>query len=85
MYADRPLEPVVPYKSTRGHGHAEHGSGTTMAQQENRIRSGTTPSGGAGKAPSRASRFGTLELETEALTKGRQQLNSDLHRFAPCH
>jgi hypothetical protein len=76
--ADRPLEPVNPKKATVGHGHAEHGWETTLAQQEQRIRTGALPSGATGKPPAQASWFRSPEAEAEALTLGRRKLEADV-------
>lgn len=75
--ADQPLEPVDPDKSQHGHGHADHGHQTTAEQQGDRIRTGITPSGRAGKPVSKVSHFHSPETEAEALGRARRQLKSD--------
>lgn len=78
--ADRPLDPVAsaPNKSTKGHGHAIHGHQTTNAQHENRVKTGTSPTGVSGKPPSQSSRFTSPQAEAEALGRGRRALDADL-------
>lgn len=76
--ADKPLEPTNPKKAKQGHGHDEHGWQTTDAQQEQRIRDGTKPSGQQGRPAEKVSRFDTPEQEAEALRLGREQLDRDI-------
>lgn len=74
---DQPLEPVNPDKAQHGHGHGDHGHQTTAEQQGERIRTGITPSGRAGKPVSKASHFHTPEAEAEAVGRARRQLKAD--------
>jgi hypothetical protein len=74
--ADKPLEPTNPNKSTEGHGHADHGAQTTDAQQGQRIKDGTTPSGRQANAPSKTSKFNSPEQEAEALRLGRKDMDA---------
>lgn len=85
--ADQPLDPVAsaPNKSTKGHGHTFHGHQTTDAQQSHRVKTGTTPDGQPGKAPSRSSRFTSPQAEAEALGRGRRVLGADLKNGAIPH
>jgi hypothetical protein len=85
--ADQPLDPVKssPKKATQGHGHAYHGYQTTDTQQENRVKTGITPTGVKGKAPSQSSRFTSPKAEAEALGRGRRILNADLKKGAMLH
>jgi len=76
--ADKPLEPTNPKKATHGHGHEEHGAQTTDAQQAQRVRDGTKPSGKPGSPAPKASKFDSPEQETEALRLSRGKLNSDI-------
>jgi hypothetical protein len=76
-HADQPLEPIDPAKSQHGHGHGDHGYHTTAAQQGDRIRTGITPSGRAGKPVSKASHFHSPEAEAEAIGRARRQLKTD--------
>lgn len=75
--ADKPLEPTNPNKSTEGHGHADHGAQTTEAQQGQRIKDGTTPSGRQANAPSKTSKFNSPEQEAEALRLGRKGMDAN--------
>jgi hypothetical protein len=75
--ADQPLEPVNPDKAQHGHGHGDHGHQTTAEQQGERIRTGITPSGRAGKPVSKASHFHAPEAEAEAIGRARRQLKAD--------
>lgn len=51
---------------------------STDAEQAQRVRDGTKPSGKSGKPAPKASKFDSPEQEAEALRLGRKQLNSDL-------
>ncbi|MDF5734753.1 MULTISPECIES: hypothetical protein [unclassified Nostoc] len=86
--ADQPLHPAVasaPNRSTHGHGHTFHGHQTTDAQQEHRVKTGTTPDKKSGKPPSQSSRFTSPQAEAEALGRGRRALDTDLKNGAIPH
>jgi hypothetical protein len=80
--ADQPLEPVNPQKSTHGHGHSSHGYQTTAMQQGQRIRTGITPAGSAGKPVGKASHFHSPKAEAEALGRARKVLDQDIQTGA---
>src|SRR5690606_1418075 len=73
---DQPLEPTNPEKSSRGHGHEDHGSQTTAADQARRVETGTTPSGRTTFKGKPSSRFNSPEAELEALGRARRKLDA---------
>ncbi len=56
-----------------GHGHARHGSHTTIADQTERVRTGQSPDGAIGKKVSRVTTFNSPEAELEAVGKAKQK------------
>jgi hypothetical protein len=76
-------------ESYSGHGHARHGSQTTMNEQIRRVRTGEDPDGtvtinkhtGARERPSKATKFDTHSKEVEAVERARGKIGPSEPKF----
>jgi hypothetical protein len=69
--------------SGEGHGHKDHGHQTPIEAQDNRVKTGKTPSGRNSDIGEPAAKFYSPETEREALLKGTQELRKALKRGEP--
>ncbi|MEZ5508096.1 MAG: hypothetical protein R3F38_19900 [Gammaproteobacteria bacterium] len=68
------LRARVSLNAVDGHGHARHGSHTTLLQQENRIKTGIAPDGEKAPTP-RATKFDSNQTEIEAVRRAQNEFD----------